>query len=113
MGRMVGDACGPNKVGSSRSRPIRGVSVAVRCEGRFQGEELQKTSLCIPTILIEGYDFIYYSFCGLLVITGTFITEKYVQNGILFLPTPKGKRTMKNPSCVRHLSSNDISSSAG
>ena len=48
MGRRVGAACSPDKVGSSQGRPRRGVGVAVRWGGRLHGGERWKASSVLP-----------------------------------------------------------------
>ena len=44
MGCMVGAACGTDKVGSYRSRPLRGIGVVLWCEGGLNGEGRWKAS---------------------------------------------------------------------
>ena len=55
MGRRVGAACSPDKVGSSRGRPRQGAGVAVRWGGRLHGGERRKASSVLPpTRAVEG-----------------------------------------------------------
>ena len=52
MGRRVGAACSPDKVGSSRNFPLQASGVSIRYWGKFNEDDPQKASLGLPTILI-------------------------------------------------------------
>ena len=69
MGRRVGAACSPDKVGSSRGRPRQGVGVVVRWGGRLHGGERRKASSVLPpTRSVEGCTWrLYTDLSNLLV----------------------------------------------
>ena len=58
---MVGAACGTDKVGSSWSRPLRGIDVVLWCGGRLNGKERCKASPCLPTI-VESSQLVWIDF---------------------------------------------------